>query len=160
MLTPDPTQGYVLGIECDGATYHSGRSAHLRDVWHENILRARGWNIHRIWSTRWWYHRQEEIDELASVLERAVADFEASSAQQETHESPEVVPGTTEGNGSTTATQGTRESGEEEVEEGTGPTAEELSKYNEYVDGLRGTTLAPRPLDEWLKTYRERQAGP
>src|SRR5262249_50165354 len=37
VLHPEPQRGYVLGIECDGATYHSDRSARLRDVWRENI---------------------------------------------------------------------------------------------------------------------------
>src|SRR5262249_51753516 len=28
----------------------------------------RGWRIHRIWSTRWWYHRAEEIEKLLHAL--------------------------------------------------------------------------------------------
>ena len=40
-----PDRGYILGIECDSATYHSDRAAHLRDVWRESILRERGWQI-------------------------------------------------------------------------------------------------------------------
>jgi hypothetical protein len=68
---PDPEQGYLLGIECDGATYHSDRAAHLRDVWRETILCSRGWKLHRVWSTRWWYHRAEEIEKLEYALAAA-----------------------------------------------------------------------------------------
>src|SRR5262249_45662603 len=66
------------GIECDGATYHSGRDAHLRDVWRETILRSRGWKLHRIWSTRWWYHRAQEIDKLEHAIQAASPQREPS----------------------------------------------------------------------------------
>lgn len=69
----DPNQGYLLGIECDGATYHSDRAAHLRDVWRETILRSRGWKLHRVWSTCWWYHRAEEVEKLADAILSAQA---------------------------------------------------------------------------------------
>src|SRR5262249_33098407 len=65
---PDPIRGYLMGIECDGATYHSDRAAHLRDVWREAILRDRGWRLHRVWSTHWWYHRAEELCKLENAL--------------------------------------------------------------------------------------------
>jgi very-short-patch-repair endonuclease len=76
VLAKDPSLGYILGIECDGAAYHSDRSARLRDVWRAQILRRRGWRLHRIWSTRWWYHRGEEIEALKIALEQAQAQFE------------------------------------------------------------------------------------
>jgi len=76
VVARDPGRGYVLGIECDGATYHSDRSARLRDVWRAQILRARGWRLHRIWSTRWWYHRGEEIEALKAALDEAHLRFE------------------------------------------------------------------------------------
>jgi restriction endonuclease-like protein/AAA domain-containing protein len=68
---PEPGRGYILGLECDGAAFHSEYSARIRDVWRQEILEARGWKIHRIWSTRWWYHRAEEIQRLGRVLEEA-----------------------------------------------------------------------------------------
>jgi len=76
VVARDPTHGYVLGIECDGAAYHSDRSARLRDVWRAQILRGRGWRLHRIWSTRWWYHRGEEIEVLKVALDGASAELE------------------------------------------------------------------------------------
>jgi len=43
--------GYLLGIECDGATYHSSKSARDRDRLREEVLIGLKWNIYRIWST-------------------------------------------------------------------------------------------------------------
>jgi len=108
VLHPEPARGYMLGIECDGATYHSDRSARIRDVWREKILRNRGWRLHRIWSTRWWYHRAEESEKLDDALSEAAAqEFQdlttpgsetranepVSDGQtpQKKHDSPEVL---------------------------------------------------------------------
>ncbi len=44
---------FVLGIECDGATYHSARTARERDRLRQTILEDIGWKIYRIWSTDW-----------------------------------------------------------------------------------------------------------
>jgi len=40
---------YLLGIECDGAMYHSARSARDRDRLRQEVLENLGWQIHRIW---------------------------------------------------------------------------------------------------------------
>jgi primosomal replication protein N'' len=88
---PDPSRGYVIGIECDGATYHSERSAHLRDVWRETILRRRGWTIHRIWSTNWWYRRNEEVAKLQDVIKSALVQAGMSTAVMNGPNAPETA---------------------------------------------------------------------
>lgn len=45
--------GYICGVECDGATYHSAKSARDRDRLREEVLGRLGWNLYRIWSTDW-----------------------------------------------------------------------------------------------------------
>jgi very-short-patch-repair endonuclease len=50
---PDVPGSFLLGIECDGASYHSSRSARDRDILRQEILEGLGWTIHRIWSTDW-----------------------------------------------------------------------------------------------------------
>lgn len=50
---PDFPTRYILGIECDGATYHSHRTARDRDRLRQEVLTQLGWQIHRIWSTDW-----------------------------------------------------------------------------------------------------------
>jgi very-short-patch-repair endonuclease len=64
---------FLLGIECDGATYHSSRSARDRDGLREEILRIRGWTLHRIWSTDWFKNRNKEIDKMFKRIESTVA---------------------------------------------------------------------------------------
>ncbi|MGA3241825.1 MAG: AAA domain-containing protein [Bryobacteraceae bacterium] len=65
---------YLLGIECDGASYHSGRSARDRDRLRQEILENLGWKIHRVWSTDWFKSRESEIRRLLrhiyDILER------------------------------------------------------------------------------------------
>ncbi len=68
---PDRTGRYLLGIECDGATYHSSRSARDRDRLREQVLRDRGWRIHRIWSTDWYRRRHEELQRTIGAIEAA-----------------------------------------------------------------------------------------
>ncbi len=55
---------YILGIECDGATYHSSKSARERDAYRQRFLESRGWTIHRIWSRDWWKNRDREIEKV------------------------------------------------------------------------------------------------
>jgi len=71
VLHPANPTRYVLGIECDGATYHSSRSARDRDRIRQQILESRGWRIHRIWSTDWFNRRTAEEHRLLDALQRA-----------------------------------------------------------------------------------------
>jgi very-short-patch-repair endonuclease len=50
---PERPGRYLLGVECDGATYHSSVVARDRDRLRQQILEDLGWKIHRIWSTDW-----------------------------------------------------------------------------------------------------------
>ncbi|MBC7472968.1 MAG: DUF559 domain-containing protein [Candidatus Sericytochromatia bacterium] len=59
---------YILGIECDGAMYHSSKSARERDIYRQKFLESRGWKIHRIWSRNWWKDPKREINNIVSVL--------------------------------------------------------------------------------------------
>lgn len=59
---------YILGIECDGASYHSARSVRDRDRLRQMILENLGWRIHRIWSADWYKHRQREVERLLNRI--------------------------------------------------------------------------------------------
>lgn len=50
------TNQYALAIECDGASYHSSKTARDRDRIREGVLRNLGWDFHRIWSNDWFYN--------------------------------------------------------------------------------------------------------
>jgi very-short-patch-repair endonuclease len=70
---PAKPGAYVLGIECDGASYHSGRSARDRDRLRQEILENLGWRIHRIWSTDWFKSRSNEVKRLLGRIEELLA---------------------------------------------------------------------------------------
>lgn len=59
---------YILGIECDGATYHSSKSARERDIHRQRYLESRGWKIARIWSYNWWSDSKGEIEKICNIL--------------------------------------------------------------------------------------------
>jgi hypothetical protein len=66
---PGEKGDFILGIECDGATYHSSRSARDRDRLREEVIQQRGWTLHRIWSTEWFLNQRQEEIRLQRVLE-------------------------------------------------------------------------------------------
>ena len=66
---PSKPGSFLLGIECDGAGYHSARSARDRDRLRQEILENLGWTIHRIWSTDWFKSRDTEIKRLVRHIE-------------------------------------------------------------------------------------------
>jgi hypothetical protein len=70
---PDRPGEYVLGIECDGASYHSAKSARDRDKLRQAILEDLGWTIHRIWSVDWFNNREREIRKALEAYELAMA---------------------------------------------------------------------------------------
>lgn len=69
VVDPRAPGRYLLGVECDGRTYHSGATARDRDRLRQQILEGLGWNIHRIWSTDWWRNRQQPLKKLLDRLE-------------------------------------------------------------------------------------------
>ena len=71
---------YLLGIECDGASYHDARSARDRDRLRQSVLESHGWTIHRIWSTDWFQRPKEQIDLVVARIEAAKAEHDAEAA--------------------------------------------------------------------------------
>lgn len=88
IVDPQEPGRYLLGIECDGAAYHSSRSARDRDRLRQAVLESHGWTIHRVWSTDWFQHPNQELKKVLSAIERA-----SVTIQQEL---PPPVPRTTE----------------------------------------------------------------
>jgi len=77
---PDLVGQYMIAVECDGATYHSALWARERDRLRQDILENLGWHFHRIWSTDWFYRREQEIERLKQALENAAHLGGASQA--------------------------------------------------------------------------------
>jgi very-short-patch-repair endonuclease len=66
---PDHPERFLAGIECDGAAYHSSKSARDRDRLREEMLTSFGWAILRVWSTDWFDNPDGETEKLAQKLE-------------------------------------------------------------------------------------------
>lgn len=71
VIDPVNSGCYLLGVECDGATYHSSNSARDRDRLREQVLKGLGWRIHRVWAPSWVARRDSEIKRLKDALEQA-----------------------------------------------------------------------------------------
>lgn len=82
---PEQPQKFCLGIECDGAQYHSSLTARDRDRLRQAVLESRGWTIHRIWSTDW-------FTDPKGCLERTVEAIHKACERSEPIEAPQQVP--------------------------------------------------------------------
>lgn len=65
---------FLTGVECDGATYHSAKSARDRDRLREEVLVGLGWTLYRIWSTDWFRDPDGETEKLRRFIERRAAE--------------------------------------------------------------------------------------
>ncbi|MDY6798283.1 MAG: AAA domain-containing protein, partial [Pseudomonadota bacterium] len=70
VIDPGNPGRYLMGIECDGATYHSAKSARDRDRLRQTILERLGWNIRRIWSTDWFKNPHGELNPIVRELNK------------------------------------------------------------------------------------------
>lgn len=69
---------FLLGIECDGASYHSSKSARDRDRLRQQVLEGMGWSIARIWSTDWFMDDERCIDDIKRQL-KSIEDYSEAS---------------------------------------------------------------------------------
>ena len=72
---PSWPHGYILAVECDGASYHSSRSARDRDRLRQEMLEGLGWKFHRIWSTDWFNDPMREAERLREVVARRLHEL-------------------------------------------------------------------------------------
>ncbi|WP_459720404.1 DUF3320 domain-containing protein [Paraburkholderia sp. 2C] len=68
---------YLLGVECDGASYHASRSARDRDRLRQSVLEDHGWILHRIWSTDWFRQPKIELEKVKTAVIAAKAELES-----------------------------------------------------------------------------------
>ena len=71
---PTKPGSYLLGVECDGASYHSSKVARDRDRLRQDVLEGLGWSIHRIWSTSWFSDRRGEERRLTDAIAAALRE--------------------------------------------------------------------------------------
>ena len=68
------TGKHIIGIECDGAQYHSSKSARDRDKLRQVQLENLGWKIYRVWSTDWFHNRHLAEERLLYAVNAAFQD--------------------------------------------------------------------------------------
>jgi len=86
IIDPQAPGHYLLGIECDGAAYHSARWARDRDRLRQQVLEDHGWIIHRVWSTDWLHRPEEQLRKIAAAIE--VAKLRTSSESESITRTP------------------------------------------------------------------------
>ena len=94
VVDPGNPGRYLMGIECDGATYHSAKSARDRDRLRQTILERLGWKIRRIWSTDWFKNPHAELQPIFRELHKlksAVQPFDKDSIESEIDEIEEII---------------------------------------------------------------------
>lgn len=77
------TSDYALAIECDGATYHSSRTARDRDRLRQDILENMGWRFYRIWSTDWFRNKSVEKERLLKAAKEAVENVPIKAQERD-----------------------------------------------------------------------------
>lgn len=88
VVHPDRPGDYLVGVECDGASYHSAATARDRDKVRARILGGLGWRLVRVWSTEWWI---DPVGALARLDAKLRVELEARRAV-ETAGIPEPPP--------------------------------------------------------------------
>ena len=91
VVNPDRAGAYLVGIECDGATYHRSATARDRDKVRQAVLEGLGWNILRIWSTDWFRSPGEVIKRLHGRLEEILEADRVSRDEEKTEVAEEKV---------------------------------------------------------------------
>lgn len=71
VVDPEDPDRYLLGIDIDGESYRSSRSARDRDRTRHAVLGSQGWNMHQIWTLEWFRRPVEQLNELVAAVERA-----------------------------------------------------------------------------------------
>lgn len=72
VVNPDDEKSYLLGIECDGQPYYTGRTARDRDRLRRQVLESLGWKMYRIWSVDWIKRRDTEVKKMLEAIREAI----------------------------------------------------------------------------------------
>jgi very-short-patch-repair endonuclease len=92
LVDPDRPGRFVLGIECDGATYHSSATARDRDRLRQQVLESLGWRIVRIWSTDWVKDPNHQINRVVAAFHQRLSEGPGPRTPTPGSVAPEVLP--------------------------------------------------------------------
>jgi very-short-patch-repair endonuclease len=170
---PDHPEHFLAGVECDGATYHSSKSARERDRLREDVLKSLGWDLVRVWSTDWFDNPDLEAEKLVRKLDalrqREPSAFESlRSVYGEDESAPEDEFESTEPGGSSEADaevdRGLCEPRAKPPRNPPESIAEELhlvgSDGLDLFRGLARGPITPGEASKALEAFRETQIRP
>ena len=86
IVDTENTSNYQLGIICDGKNYKRTKTARDREIVQNNVLKALGWDIYRIWTMDWW----EKPDEVIAAIQEAIARKKSSKVNAQTTTTTEI----------------------------------------------------------------------
>lgn len=70
IVHPDKPQQYILGIVVDGYYYYNAQTTNDREMVMPAVLKALGWNIHRIWTIDWHENSDYIIDKIIDKVKQ------------------------------------------------------------------------------------------
>lgn len=91
IIHPEQPGRYLLGIECDGRTYHQSKTARDRDRLRQEVLEGLGWTIHRIWSTDWIRNPERELESIVDRVQHLL-DMESRRIPDVTDHDSKPLP--------------------------------------------------------------------
>jgi hypothetical protein len=88
IVHPNKPQQYILGIVIDGYYYYNAKTTNDREMVMPSVLKALGWNIHRIWTMDWFENSNEIIDAIVEKVKRLQAqpDFKEETIAEPIYE--------------------------------------------------------------------------
>lgn len=89
VVDPGRPGRFLLGVECDGARYHSSHTARDRDRLRQQVLESLGWRIHRVWAPDWVRRRTTEIERIQQILEETRQNPGGESKEEEDTDNPD-----------------------------------------------------------------------
>jgi len=144
LIDPRAPGRYLLGIECDGAQYHSSRTARERDRLRQQVLERMGWKIIRVWSTDWLKNPYESKIRLKHIISQALEDSDPASDM-----SPKVSVDTELDASSMFGSKG---SGNSETNEQVSVSSMTLDQLPEFVDFIPDSSATS--VDEVLEDFK------
>jgi hypothetical protein len=79
IVHPDKPQQYILGIVVDGHYYYNTHTANDREMIMPSMLKALGWNIHRIWTIDWLENSDKIIDTIIEKVKQLQSNLDVKS---------------------------------------------------------------------------------
>lgn len=84
---------FAAGIECDGYSYASSRTARDRDRLRGSVLKNMGWNMYRVWSAEWYTNPEVEGEKLLAFIKSAIdeCDKKVKAIEEEKRKAEEAL---------------------------------------------------------------------